>query len=582
MATAPADRLISQEYLRLQAMGAALARVTSLLNSDLPAEHMARAVLPEIVSAAGADTGAVLRARGDGRAEVLAAYGPTRRRGFPYPVLELGHRVVAAAAQQPGIVNLAPPDLAELPHGLRDISPRGVTYLLVAPAFAGHTLRGLLVLGGRRGRAPGGVEADFLRVVADGIGLALDHAVMSRQSELSEVVLDTACAVARAISGSLDLEQTFQQIALSAARVMGNCRCLLLELRPEADDLLVVACSGSEDDALLGLTIRFEGKESTREALQDGRSIVVEDIAWGTHVDSAARKRLLLRSALFVPIRADAVLIGSLLLYSSARRDSYSPRDVARAEIVAEQAASAICNARLFHDLTSSQQRSQGLLGRLTRLRQEKRKEWANVLHDDIVQTMVAALYEVQGIQAGLPAGENAETERVATLLRQAIVDTRKVIRDLRPPALDGLGLTGALQALVEQVGSEMPCDVRLHLSEVPALSPGVETSLYVIAREALYNARRHSGARHVDLFLAARDPGSPGQAVRLVVRDDGRGLSADAVDREDHFGMTMMDEQAALVGGELSIDSRPGDGTTVEVVAPAIEAKRGPSGGRS
>ena len=405
---------------------------------------------------------------------------------------------------------------------------------------------------------------------------------MSRQSELSEVVLDTACAVARAISGSLDLEQTFQQIASSAARVMGNCSCLLLELRPDVDDLLVVACSGAEDHALLGLTVRFEGKETTREALEDGRSIVVEDIAWGTHVDSAARKRLVLRSALFVPIRADGVLIGSLLLYSSERRDSYSSRDVARAEIVAEQAASAICNARLFRNLTRSQQRSQKLLRTLTRLRQEKRKEWANVLHDDIVQTMVAALYEVQGMQAELPAEGSAETERVAALLRQAIVDARKVIRDLRPPALDGLGLTGALQALVEQAGSEPQCDVELHVAEVPALSPGVETSLYVIAREALHNARRHSGARHVDLSVTTSGLGSPGQTVRLCVADDGRGLPPDAIDRDDHFGLTMMDEQAALVGGELNIDSDPGRGTTVEVVVPVSEAKRNVSGGRS
>jgi signal transduction histidine kinase len=583
LAMAPADKLLSEECHRLQIMGSALAHVTSLLNRDMPAEDMARAVLPDIVSTVDTDTGAVLRVRGDGRAEVLAAYGPTRRRGFPYPLLELGHRVVAAAAQQPGLVNLAPADLTGLPDALRGVSPRGVRYLLIAPAFAGHQLCGLLVLGGRRDRPLGGLEADFLRVVADSIGLALDHAVMSRQSELSEVVLDTACAVARAISGSLDLEQTFQQIASSAARVMGNCSCLLLELRPEVDDLLVVACSGTEDHPLLGLTVRFEGKETTREALQDGRSIVVEDITWGTHVASAARKRLLLRSALFVPIRADGVLIGSLLLYSSERRDSYSSRDVARAEIVAEQAASAICNARLFRNLTRSQQRSQKLLRRLTRLRQEKRQEWANVLHDDIVQTMVAALYEVQGIQAELPAEANAETERVATLLRQAIADARKVIRDLRPPALDGLGLTGALQALVEQVGSEVPCDVQLHLSEVPALNSSVETSLYVIAREALHNAGRHSGARHVDLWLEARGlVGSPGQAVRLWVRDDGSGLPLDVSDRNDHFGLTMMDEQAALVGGELSIDSGPGRGTTVEVVVPVIEAKRSASGGRS
>ena len=223
---------------------------------------------------------------------------------------------------------------------------------------------------------------------------------------------------------------------MSAARVMGNCSCLLLELRVEADDLVVVASSHTEDELLLGLAVKFEGKETNVEALQEGRSIVAEDIAWGVGVEPATRKRLRFRSALFVPIRADGALIGSLLLYSTKRRDSYSPQDVARAEMVAEQAASAICNARLYRTLELSQQRSQVLLRSLTQLRQQKRKEWANILHDDIVQTMVAALYEVQGLQADLSETASADAERVAMILRRAIDDTRKVIRDLRPPGV--------------------------------------------------------------------------------------------------------------------------------------------------
>ncbi len=571
-----ADGHLLRDYHDLQASGLALARVTSLLNRDMAAGDIARAVLPDIVATVRADTGALLRVRGDGRAEVLAAFGPTRRRSFPYPVLEVGAGIAAEASQRPGLVTVTGPDLAHLPSALRDLSPRAVGSVVLAPAFAGHRLRGLLALGARRSAPLAGHEADFLRAVADATGLALDHVVMSRQSELSEVVLDTACAVARAISGSLELEHTFQQIASSAARVMGNCRCLLLELQPDDDDLSVVACSGPEDDPLLGVALRFEGRESTREALLDGRSIVIEDIAWGAHIDAAARERLHLRSALFVPIRADNDLIGSLLLYSSERRDSYSARDVARAEIVAEQAASAICNARLYRDLERSQQRSRRLLRRLTSLRQEKRKEWATVLHDDIVQTMVAALYQVQGMEAELPAETATDAERISGLLRTAIGDTRRVIRDLRPPALDGLGLRGALQSLAEQAEGGT-CEVRLDLAAAPELSPAVETSLYVIAREALQNALRHSGARHVDLCLAAG-----GEVVRLTVRDDGRGLQPAAVERDDHFGLTMMDEQAALVGGELQIGAGPDGGTTVEVVVPQTTARAARTGVQS
>ena len=574
LARTPTDGALAEECRRRQAVSVALASITSLLNSDMPAEDMARAVLPETVSTACFDTGAILRARSNGRAEVLAAFGPTRRRGFPYPSLELNDPALAAVTHAPGLASLAGEALGVLPAALRDVCPRGVHHLLIAPAFAGHTLRGILVLGARTERSGQALESDFLRVVADGIGLSLGHAVLSRRSEMSEVVLDTSVAVARAISGSLDLQRTFQQIALSAARVMGNCSCLLLELRVEADDLVVVAASHAEDELLLGLAVKFEGKESSVEALQEGRSIAVEDIAWGVGVDSATRKRLLFRSALFVPIRADGALIGSLLLYSTARRDSYSSQDVARAEMVAEQAASAICNARLYQTLELSQQRSQALLRSLTQLRQQKRKEWANVLHDDIVQTMVAALYEVQGMQADLPDTTSVDAERVATILRRAIDDTRRVIRDLRPPALDGVGLSGALQALVERADQESSSTVTLEIGAVPELSPGVETALYLVAREALHNARRYSNAGHVWIRLGCRD-GAPGSgAVWLQVHDDGRGFVADLVDREGHFGLTMMGEQAALVGGELRLDSNAGGGTRVEVVVPLADAR--------
>jgi hypothetical protein len=149
LAHTPTDAALAEECRRRQAVSAALARITSLLNSDMLAEDMARAVLPETVSTACFDTGAILRVRSNGRAEVLAAYGPTRRRGFPYPTLELNDPTLTTATHEPGLVSLAGRSLAGLPAALRDVSPRGLGHLLLAPAFAGHTLRGILVLGAR-------------------------------------------------------------------------------------------------------------------------------------------------------------------------------------------------------------------------------------------------------------------------------------------------------------------------------------------------------------------------------------------------------------------------------------------------
>ena len=183
---------------------------------------------------------------------------------------------------------------------------------------------------------------------------------------------------------------------------MGDCNCLLLARDESGDeDLVAVACSDPADDVLIGLRVRFRDVAGEPEALARRRSIVVEDVVFGAGTDRDFRERLEIRSALFVPIHSEDELIGSLLLYSTARRDRYTEGDIARAETVAEQAASAICNARVYRDLERSESRAKALLERIARLREAQRLTVANVLHDDIVQTVVAALYQVEGLRAG-------------------------------------------------------------------------------------------------------------------------------------------------------------------------------------
>ena len=301
------------------------------------------------------------------------------------------------------------------------------------------------------------------------------------------MVLETACTVARAISGSLDLNETFHHIALSAAQIMGDCRCLLLEAESggRESELVAVASSDPVDEVLLGLRIRFEDVPHEAAALLERKSLLVDDVVWGARTDAVYKERLSMRSALFVPITADQTLIGSLLLFSSGRREMYSPGDVARAETVAEQAASAIFNARLYRDLAKSQERTSELLERITGLRERSRMQLANVIHDDIVQTVVAALFELESLPEQLELESRDDLKRVAGLLRQTITEARRVIWDLRPPALEGLGLRGALAALVDRLSRETSAEVDLEIDEVPELDAGTQTTLYVIAREA-------------------------------------------------------------------------------------------------
>ena len=570
---------------------AALCEILSQLNRDVPPEESAKVVLPVLVGALGLDTGAVLRVAGGSEAEVLGAFGHTRKRGFPYPTVDLREELLVPLTQRSEIAVIGGARGDHLQAPLRALCHPRFHTAIVASAFMGHTLGGFLVLSSRRERTFSAAERTFLAAVADAVGLALGSASLSQASHLSEVVLETAGAVARAISGSLDLAQTFRQIAYSAARVMGDCSCLLLAADDATDgELVAVACSDPADDVLLGLQVRFKDAAGEREALARRRAIVVEDLVWGAGTDRAYREKLDIHSALFVPIHSEDGLIGSLLLYSTGRRDRYSEREIARAETVAEQAASAICNAQLYRDLERSESRATALLERITRLRERQRLDIANLLHDDIVQTIVAALYQVEGLRAAAD-DDTADLERVAALLKQTIGDARSVIWDLRPPVLDGLGLDRSLEALASRVASDGGFEVRTELGMLPALPPRVSTALYMIAREALQNVRRHAGAAHVTLRIETDDPhedvgsaesyGDPVQpqpgrrratTVRLSVIDDGAGFDQARVRPGDHFGLTMMDEQAALAGGQLILTSAAGRGTVVEALVPCGE----------
>jgi two-component system sensor histidine kinase UhpB len=151
----------------------------------------------------------------------------------------------------------------------------------------------------------------------------------------------------------------------------------------------------------------------------------------------------------------------------------------------------------------------------------------------------------------------------VADGVRDSLDEVRRIARELRPEALDDLGLVNALIALCNRIGAQNGPSVKRELqNELPALSPAVELVIYRIAQESLTNALRHSGAGSATLSLSAN-----AEALTLTVTDDGQGMPTDIP--SDTAGIAGMRERALLVGGTLSIRSRPGQGTEVRLSIP-------------
>jgi two-component system, NarL family, sensor histidine kinase UhpB len=190
----------------------------------------------------------------------------------------------------------------------------------------------------------------------------------------------------------------------------------------------------------------------------------------------------------------------------------------------------------------------------------------ARELHDEIGQTLTAITLQAERAAEGDPASAPAEFARVADAVRDSLDEVRRIARELRPEALDDLGLVNSLIALCTRVDAQGGPVVRRELqTELPPLSDEVELVIYRIAQESITNALRHSDAGSVMVSLQA-----DAETLTLHVADDGRGMPSDLPDGT--AGIAGMRERALLVGGRLSIKSWPGDGTEVELMIPLDE----------
>jgi two-component system, NarL family, sensor histidine kinase UhpB len=194
---------------------------------------------------------------------------------------------------------------------------------------------------------------------------------------------------------------------------------------------------------------------------------------------------------------------------------------------------------------------------------EEERARVARDLHDEVNQSLTGLLLRLEAAREAAPPTLEPELAETKALANQAMRELLSLARQLRPTALDDLGLAAAIAGLVDRLGEgEMETGIEVS-GDFSDLSDDVQLVVYRVAQEALSNAARHSGASHVDVSLR-RGP----QGVELDVADDGRGFAF--AESERGLGIGGMRERALLVSGDLTIESRPGAGTVVRLRVPA------------
>ena len=192
------------------------------------------------------------------------------------------------------------------------------------------------------------------------------------------------------------------------------------------------------------------------------------------------------------------------------------------------------------------------------RAQEEERTRVARDLHDEVNQALTGVLLRLEAARERAPAELKPELAQTRALANQAMEELLSLARQLRPTALDDLGLKAAIAGQVEELASQREIDATLTSEgDFSDLDDDVQLVVYRVAQEALSNAARHSEASQISVSLKRLDTG-----VELKVSDNGRGFSF--ADADQGLGIAGMRERALLVDGEVEIHSRPGEGTTV------------------
>ncbi|GGV06278.1 hypothetical protein GCM10010182_26020 [Actinomadura cremea] len=279
-----------------------------------------------------------------------------------------------------------------------------------------------------------------------------------------------------------------------------------------------------------------------------------------------------------VPVLSGGTVIAVLDVRSAG---PCAPEDVALVTALADLFAPVLCSCRRLRAAREREHAAERFAERAVEAQEAERSRLSREIHDGIAQRLAGLGFHLSAAERALPEHHPeglAQIMIARSLCELAAAETRAAIGGLRPPVLDDLGLSAALATLAREAGdgagpSGRPLDVTVTVEGEleDALPDHVQTALYRIAQEAVGNSLRHASASCVDLLLELF-----GDRVRLTVADDGAGFSIQDVlgpggrgRRPDSYGLRGMTERAELLGGRVTVTSRPGVGTTVEAVVP-------------
>jgi PAS domain S-box-containing protein len=270
------------------------------------------------------------------------------------------------------------------------------------------------------------------------------------------------------------------------------------------------------------------------------------------------------------PLVAGEQVIGFINL-TSDQPGSFDETMAARLKAFTVPASVAIQNARLFEQVRASSERLQSLARKLVEIQENERYQIARELHDEAGQALAVLKISLGRLEQDPGCSQNIRQglEDLKSMADGVLEELHRLAIDLRPIALDHLGLVVALEQYAKKLNSErLSIKFKALGFESARLPKDVETCLYRIVQEATANIVRHAQAGNVGILLERCV-----DSVKLFVEDDGIGFDPDLLETNQRLGLVGMRERAEMIGGTLTIESYPGKGTSIIVEAPDANA---------
>lgn len=248
------------------------------------------------------------------------------------------------------------------------------------------------------------------------------------------------------------------------------------------------------------------------------------------------------------------------------RADIYSHDEIGRLANAFNQMAEAL--NRYKQEVQAKEEARVSLLERIVQVQEDERKSISRELHDHLGQTLLAILLQVQSIH-GHEHSYDSVRQNVEKSIRQVIDEVHRLAWGMRPSILDDYGLDSALARHIEEVSRHFELEIDYSFSSPPDLErlPGrIEVCLFRIAQEAITNIQRHSGASHASVIVLRQL-----HEITLLIEDNGKGFNLSMLHekRDMCLGLIGMKERVALLGGSVTLESTPGEGTIIRVKIP-------------